>query len=145
FGACLLTALAFGVAPALFALRLDLNSTLKASSRSSTGSRGHQRFRQILIVGQFALAMVLLAGAALFARGIHELNNRREGWESELLVTANMLLPAATYPSGKEITDLQHLALEHLEALPGVVSASVSWSVPFLGLAEPRKYLVQGR
>ena len=65
FGACLFTALAFGMAPALFALRLDLNSTLKSGARGTIGDRGHQRFRHVLIVGQFALAMVLLAGAAL--------------------------------------------------------------------------------
>jgi predicted permease len=145
FAVCLMTALAFGMAPALFALRLDLNSTLKSGSRGTTGGRGHRRFRHVLIVGQFAFAMVLLAGAALFARGIHELNNRRYGWESDLLVTGNTRLPAAKYPGGKEITDFQRLALERLEALPGVVSASISYSMPFLGMAEPRKYLVEGR
>jgi putative ABC transport system permease protein len=145
FGACLLTALAFGVAPALFALRLDLNSTLKSGSRGSTGDRGHQRFRNVLIVGQFALAMVLLAGAAIFVRGIDELNNRREGWESDLLVTGNVLLPTAKYPTGNEITHFQRLALERLEALPGVTSASLSYSTPFLGMTEPRKYVVAGR
>ena len=145
FGACLGTALAFGVAPALFALRLDPNSTLKSGSRGSTGDRGHQRFRQVLIAGQFALAMVLLAGAAIFVRGLHEWNNRRFGWESAHLVTGTMLLPTATYPSGKEITEFQRLALERLEAVPGVVSASISYSMPFFGLSEPRKYLVAGR
>ncbi|HLA76379.1 MAG TPA: ABC transporter permease [Vicinamibacteria bacterium] len=145
FGACLLTALAFGVAPAHFAHRLDLNSTLKSGSRGTTGDRGHQRFRHVLIVGQFALAMVLLAGAGLFVRGLHELNNRRYGWESDHLVTGTMLLPTDTYPSGKEITAFQRLALERLEALPGVESASLSFSMPFFGLAEPRKYLVAGR
>jgi putative ABC transport system permease protein len=87
FGACLFTAVVFGVAPALFALRLDLNKTLKSGGRGATGDRGHQRFRQVLIVGQFALALVLLAGAALFVRGIQEANNRRYGWESDRLVT----------------------------------------------------------
>src|SRR5207247_5780429 len=82
-GACLFTALASGVAPALFALRLDLNKTLKSGGRGTTGGRGHQRFRQALIVGQFALALILLAGAALFVRGIHEANNRRYGWQSD--------------------------------------------------------------
>jgi predicted permease len=143
--ACLFTALAFGVAPAHFALRLDLNSTLKSGGRGTTGDRGHQRFRQFLIVGQFALAMVLLAGAALFGRGLHDLNNRQYGWESDHLVTGTMLLPTATYPGGKEITDLQRLVLERLEALPGVASASVSYAMPFFGLGEPRKYLVAGR
>ena len=145
FVACLFTALAFGVAPALFALRLDLNATLKSGSRGATGDPGHQRFRHVLVVGQFAFAMVLLAGAGLFVRGLHELNNRRYGWESDHLVTGTMHLPAATYPGDKEVTDFQRLALERLEALPGVVSASVSYSMPFFGTSEPRRYLVAGR
>src|SRR5439155_1759280 len=55
------------------------------------------------------------------------------------------VLPTTTYPGDKEITDFQRLALERLEALPGVVSASMSYSMPFFGLSEPRKYLVAGR
>jgi putative ABC transport system permease protein len=143
--ACLFTVLVFGVAPALFALRLDLNKTLKSGGRGTTGDRGHQRFRHGLIVGQFALAMVLLAGAALFVRGIHEANNRQYGWQSDHMITGTAQLPTASYPSGKEITDFQRLALERLEALPGVASASMSYSMPFFGLAEPRKYAVAGR
>ena len=145
FGACLFTALGFGVVPALFALRLDLNATLKSGARGSTGDRGHRRFRNVLIVGQFALAMVLLAGAAGFVRGLHELNNRRYGWESDRLVTGTMVLPASTYPDDKKITDLQRLALQRIEALPGVVSASLSYSMPFFGLSTPRRYVIAGR
>jgi predicted permease len=145
FGACLFTALTFGVAPAHFVHRLDLNSTLKSGSRGTTGDRGHRRFRHVLIVGQFALAMVLLAGAALFVRGLHEINNRRHGWESDQLVTGTVVLPASNYPGDRQITDFQRLALERLEALPGVASASLSYSMPFFGLSEPRKYLVSGR
>ncbi len=145
FGASLFTALAFGVAPALFVHRLDLNRALKSGGRGTTGDRGHRRFRHLLIVGQFALAMVLLAGASLFVRGLHELNNRQYGWKSDHLVTGIVVLPATTYAGDKEITDFQRLALERLEALPGVASASVSYDMPFFGLAEPRKYLVAGR
>ncbi len=145
FSACLFTVLAFGVAPALFALRLDLNRTLKSGGRGSTGDRGHQRFRHFLIVGQFAFAMVLLAGAALFARGVRELNDRHYGWHPDHLVTGTLLLPTAAYPGGKEISEFERLALERLEALPGVASASLSYSMPFFGLAGPRKYLVAGR
>jgi len=145
FGACLFTALAFGVVPAHFALRLDLNKTLKSGGRGATGDRGHRRFRQALIVGQFALAMILLGGAGLFARGLHELNNRRHGWQSDNLVAGTMVLPTTTYPGEKEITEFQRLALERVEALPGVASASLSYSMPFFGLAEPRRYLVSGR
>ncbi len=133
------------MAPALFTLRLDPIATLKSGGRGTTGDRGHRRFRNGLIVGQFALAMVLLAGAALFARGLHEINNRRHGWQSDQLVTGTVVLPGATYPSDERITDFQRLALERLEALPGVQSASMSYSMPFFGLSEARKYLVAGR
>ncbi len=144
FGACLFTVVAFGIAPALFALRLNLSSTLKSGSRGATGGRGHQRFRTVLIVGQFALAMVLLAGAALFVRGLDDLNDRHLGWESEPLVTGSLLLPTSTYSGSEEVTNFQRLALERLEALPGVASASISYSMPFFGLAEARKYVVAG-
>lgn len=143
--ACLGTALVFGVAPALFALRLDPNSALKSGSRGSTGDLGHRRFRQFLIAAQFAFAMVLLAGAAAFARGLHDWNNRRFGWEPDHVLTGTLLLPTTSYPGGGEVTAFQRLALERLEALPGVASASVSYSMPFFGLAEPRRYLVAGR
>jgi predicted permease len=144
FGACLFTAVSFGVVPALFALRLDPNRALKSSSRGITGDFRHQRFRQALIVAQFALAMVLLAGAGLFVRGLHELNNRRSGWESDRLITGNFQLPIAVYPGDEEILDFHRLALERLEALPGVRSATISSAMPFFGLAESRKYLVAG-
>jgi predicted permease len=144
-GACLFTVLAFGVAPAHFVHRLDLNSTLKSGARGTTGDRGHRRFRHGLVVGQFTLAMVLLAGAALFVRGLHEANSRRHGWQSDHLVTGTLVLPARTYPGDTPITEFQRRVLERLEALPGVASASLSYSMPFFGLAETRRYLVAGR
>jgi putative ABC transport system permease protein len=143
--ACLFTAVAFGAMPALFASRLDVIATLKSSSRGSTGDRRHRRFRHALIVGQFALAMVLLAGAALFARALHELNGRRQGWESAPLVTGNFQLPVATYAGDEDMARFHELLLQKLEALPGVTSASISYEVPFFDLAGPRSYVVAGR
>ena len=144
-GASLATVLAFGMAPALFALRLDLNGTLKSGARGTTGGRGHQRFRQVLIVGQFALAMVLLAGAALVIRGLDSLNKRRSGWESEHLVTATVLLSSARYPDAERINAFHRLVVQRLESLPGVGSVSVSSFTPFFDWADTRKYLVEGR
>lgn len=145
FAASLFTALAFGLAPALFALRLDLNHTLKSGGRGTTGGRGHQRFRQILIMGQFALAMILLTGAGLFIRGLHDLNNRRAGWESDHLVTGTILLPSANYSDAEKITAFHRLALGRIAALPGVASASISSFTPFFNWPDSRKFLVDGR
>ena len=145
FGASLVTAVAFGIAPALFALRLDLNQTLKSGGRGTTGGRGHQRFRQILIVGQFAVAMILLAAAGVYIRGLRELNNRRAGWESDHLITGTILLPTATYSDGEKITAYHRLALERLGALPGVATVSLSTFTPFFNWADARKFVVDGR
>src|SRR5205814_1872052 len=145
FAASLVTAAAFGLAPALFAMRLNVNDTLKSGARGMTGGRGHQRFRHGLIVGQFALAMVLLAGAALFARGLNELNNSRAGWQSDRVVTGTVVLPSAGYPDPERITAFHRVTLERLEAVPGVASASISAFTPFFNWGDIRKYLVEGR
>jgi predicted permease len=145
FGAALITAVVFGLAPALFALRLNVNETLKSAGRGMTGGRGHRRFRQALIVGQFALAMILLTGAALFVRGLNELNNSREGWRSEQLVTGTVVLPAASYSDPEKIASFHRLTLERLQAVPGVTSASISSFTPFFNWADIRKYVVAGR
>ena len=145
FAMALITAVAFGLAPALFALRLNVNETLKSAGRGMTGGRGHRRFRQALIVAQFALAMILLTGAALFVRGLNELNDSREGWRSEHVVTGTVVLPAAAYSDPAKIASFHRLTLERLQALPGVNSATVSSFTPFFNWADIRKYIVAGR
>src|SRR2546421_4791960 len=145
FIASLVTAIAFGLAPALFALRLNVNDTLKSGARGMTGGRGHQRFRHGLIIGELTLAMVLLTGAALFARGLDELNNPRAGWQSEHVVTGTVVLPAASYPDADRITAFHRVVLERLQAIPGVASASICSFTPFFNWGDIRKYLLEGR
>ena len=145
FLAALVTAVAFGLAPALFALRLDLNNTLKSGGRGMVGGRTHQRFRQVLIVGQFAVALTLLAAAGVEIRGLNELNNRRAGWASDHLITGTILLPTATYTDAEKITAFHRLALERLGALPGVTSVSISSFTPFFNWSDIRKFVVDGR
>ena len=145
FFASLVTALAFGIAPALFALRLDLNNTLKSGGRGTTGSRGHRRFRQVLIISQFALAMVLLTGAGVFISGLNDLNDRRSGWESAHLTTGTILLTPARYSDVEKITAFHRLALERLGSLPGVASVSISSFTPFFDWPDTRKFFVEGR
>ncbi|MEN3370929.1 MAG: hypothetical protein V7609_3072 [Verrucomicrobiota bacterium] len=145
FAASLITAVAFGLAPALFALRLNVNETLKSGARGMTGGRGHQRFRQALIVAQFALAMILLTGAALFIRGLDELNNSREGWQSDHVVSGTVILPTASYGDAGKIASFHRITLERLQSVPGVASASISSFTPFFNWADVRKYLVAGR
>ncbi|MCM2275674.1 MAG: ABC transporter permease, partial [Candidatus Didemnitutus sp.] len=143
FAASFVTAIAFGLAPALFAMRLDLNDTLKSGGRGTHGTRGHQRLRQFLIVGQFALAMVLLAGAAVFIRGLDDLHHRRSGWASTHVVTGSAVLPAS-YATPEQLAAFHRLALERLTALPGVESATLAGAAPFFHWTDVRKFAVEG-
>ncbi len=139
------TALAFGLAPALFALRLDVNDTLKSGARGAPGGAGHQRFRHVLVVCQFGLATVLLAGAGIFVNGLGELTDRRAGWESDHLISGTVVLPAGVYGGPEKIAAFQRLAVERLESLPGIASASVSAFTPFFNWGEVRKYVLPDR
>jgi putative ABC transport system permease protein len=145
FGAALITAVAFGLAPALFALRLNVTETLKSGARGSTGGRGHRRFRHALIVGQFALAMILLTGAALYIRGLDDLNNTRAGWQSDRLLTGTIVLPASTASDPEKINAFHRLALDRLKAVPGTASVSISSFTPFFNWGDVRRYLIEGR
>lgn len=145
FAAAGITALAFGLAPALFALRLNVNETLKSGSRGMTGGRGHQRFRHALIVTQFALAMVLLTGAALYIRAFDELSNARGGWNSDRLVTGTIVLPSASYSDPAKTNTFHRLTLERLSGIPGVASVSISSFTPFFNWGDVRKYIIEGR
>jgi len=145
FGASLVTAVVFGLAPALFALRLDLNHALKSGGRGTTGGRGHRHFRSLLIVGQFALALVLLSGAALFVRGLDHLNQRRSGWSSDQLVSGSLLLPAGTYADAESISAFQRRVLERLSVLPGVASASLASFLPYFNWPDTRRFLIAGQ
>jgi hypothetical protein len=64
--------------------------------------------------------MILLTGAALFVRGLNELNNSREGWRSDRVVTGTVVLPTASYGDAEKIATFHRLTLERLQALPGV-------------------------
>ena len=89
--------------------------------------------------------MILLAGAALYIRGLDELNNTRGGWQSERLLTGTVVLPAASYGDADKIASFHRLTLERLQSVPGVASVSISSFTPFFNWADVRKYLVEGR
>ena len=144
-GVSALTLLFFGIAPALFTMRVNTNATLKSGGRGATTTRGHQQFRSVLLVGQFAFAAILLAGAGFFVRGSVNLLKQHHGWESDHVVQALIVLPTDKYSDGAKISAFHRQLLERVEHLPGVESASFSYGLPYLGLRDSVQYLVEGR
>jgi predicted permease len=143
-GAALATALLVGVAPAWLISRVNVNETLKGGTRGSTADPSHHRLRNALIVGQVALTLVLLAGAAAFARGVHQLVTREAGWNPAPLLSGRILLHG--HDDQQALFRLYRQLRERLAALPGVESASVDIDLPLYGfLPGQRAYVVEGR
>jgi len=128
----LITALLFGLGPAWWVSRRASNEALKGDSRGLTGDRSQRGFRDLLIVGQFALALVLLAGAGVFIRGIERLRHHDLGWEPEPLVTAMLNMQDESVTWGLPRAKFHDGLREQLLAIPGVVNAAVSNQSPSL-------------
>ena len=129
----------------LFTGRLNTNETLKAGGRGATSGRGHQRLRHALIVGQFMLAMTLLAGAGFFLRGAGYLLHDHYGWNADNVVQAEISMPSSRDRSGAAIVAFHKRLLDEVQALPGVSAASVSYGLPYVGLRGNGRYAIEGR
>jgi predicted permease len=144
FLAALVTGLLFGITPAWLVSRVRVNEALKSGTRGSTSDRSHQRYRQALIVAQFALALILLSGATVFFRGIDRLLSRESGWDSSTLVTGKISITSALAREPERSFLFYRQIRERLAALPGVTQASVDVDLPIYGFPGPRGYMIEG-
>jgi putative ABC transport system permease protein len=139
----LLTGLIFGLAPAWQASKLNLNNTLKEGGRSSGGAR--QRLRAALVVGEVALALVLLLGAGLMIRSFIHLQNAPLGFAPENVLTMQVSLPASKYGKDAPVNFFAQL-LERLRAVPGVTDAAAVTQLPlFSGSSWAQEITLEGR
>lgn len=128
-GVALLSGLLLGLAPAFQASRPDLDRPLRDECRSTT-SRGGRRVRGAFVMVQAALALVLLVGSALLLRSFLELTRVDPGFRTENLLTFNVALPRAEYPSRDQVRHFYDALQERLEALPGVESTAGISNLP---------------
>lgn len=129
----LLTGVVFGVIPALFASRTDVSSTLKSQSRGSTAGKGHNLMRHGLIVGEIALALVLLGGAAIMNRGFARMLERNSGWDTEKILTGSLPLPENRFDNGEKRIAFYRQLETKLASLPGVEHVALTNGLPLFG------------
>jgi len=143
-GISLLTGLIFGLMPALQASRADLNSVLKeGGSRGATGMR-QNKARAVLVVGEMAMAIVLLVGAGLLIRTFAALYSVAPGFDPKNVLTLQTSLTGERFDRTAAIAELARQATEKLEALPGVQAAAASSYIPLEGgLGLP--FIIDGR
>ncbi|HVR72011.1 MAG TPA: ADOP family duplicated permease [Vicinamibacteria bacterium] len=144
-GVAVLTGLLFGLAPGLHGSRVPLADSLKEGARTGTGRPG-RRVRDLLVVSQVALALVLLVGAGLLLRSLHRLQSVDPGFEPSRLVTFNLTLPTASYGDIPKRNRFFEQVLERVAALPGVTAAGATSELPFAsGGLTPHDFIVEGR
>jgi putative ABC transport system permease protein len=128
----LLTGLLFGLAPAWHASKVDLVVSLHEAGRTASESRTGRRLRDLLVVAEIALALVLLAGAALFMNSFWRLNSTDPGFDPKNVLTFEVNWPSPKYSvprGGQAFRELQ----TRLQAIPGVRAASVGMQLPERG------------
>jgi putative ABC transport system permease protein len=141
----LLTGVGFGALPAFQASGVRLHDSLKEGGRGATdGGRG-RRLRSALVVGEVAIALVLLAGAGLLMRSFSRLQQVSPGFRPEGVVAAQVALPRPKYLNDAQYVAFANRTMSLLAQLPGVQALAVAHSVPFTGHATVRPFAVAGR
>jgi putative ABC transport system permease protein len=141
-GLSLLTALVFGVVPAVEASRLDPNGALKEGAKGTTSVKG-ARLRGALVVAEIALALMLLAGGGLLMNSFVRLSRVWPGFDETNLLTANFFLSPNRYRDEQIAPFLERL-LERVRAIPGVESAGVVNTLPVSG-GVGTDFVIEGR
>ena len=128
------TGLLFGIVPALQSSNPNLNETLRDSgARGASAGRSRQRLRSSLVVGEVALSLVLLVGAALLIRSFLGLQNIRPGFDADGLLTMRVNLTGPRYDSSFKRFAFWDRFLVDLNQRPGVVSAGITNNIPLGG------------
>ena len=139
-----LTGILFGMAPGWIAARADVAEALKEGGRSATASTMGHRIREILVISELAVALVLLVGAGLLIKGFSRLRSMNPGFNSAHVMTMYLQLPPMRYGEIPKQTQFRRELLARLNSLPGVQAAMVS-DIPLGGNYVGHRFVVDGR
>jgi putative ABC transport system permease protein len=128
-----LTALIFGLVPAMRAARKDLNQPLRDSGKGSSGGFRHGRLRDTLVVLEVALSLTLLVAAGLLMRSFVALREVHLGLQPDHILVARLPLPVDRYKTAAQVSGFYRPLLQRLKALPGVVDATETSTLPPYG------------
>lgn len=118
---CLLTGILVGLTPALSVARRDLRPSVQEGGRGIAGGAATVRTRRVMVITEFALAVILLAGAGLLFRSLLSVQNVDPGFRPERVLSMALAPPASTLPAQR--AGFYKRVLEQVESVPGVQSA----------------------
>lgn len=144
-GVSLATALLFGLVPAIQAARGEVHPVLRESGRTSTPDARRSRMRGALVVGEIAMAVVLLIGAGLLLRSLIALNRVDPGFRTENVLTMRVTLPSSDYPDDDGVVRFYRESLDQIAALPGVEAAGAVSNLPLATSLGDLNFQIEGR
>ncbi|MGC1910855.1 MAG: ABC transporter permease [Candidatus Acidiferrales bacterium] len=131
FAIAFATGLLFGLAPAISASKLDVNSMLKEASGRATGHRQGARLRSALVVGEVALAVVTVICSMLLVQSFLGQTRANPGFHPENVISAQLELPATKYQQPADIRNFYDRVMQRIQSSPDLQAAGATSSVPF--------------
>jgi putative ABC transport system permease protein len=130
---CAITAIVFGLAPAMQAAGKQLHESLKEGLRGSSAGGNRGRFRSALIVAEVAAALVLMTGAGLLIDSFARLTQVSLGFAPRGVLTFPIALPSSRYTQAEQQSSFFRLALQHVRTVPAVQAAGFVSFLPLSG------------
>jgi putative ABC transport system permease protein len=143
-GISLLTGILFGLAPALQSSSTEFQESLKEGGRQSGGGSARLRLRNLLVVSEVALSLVLLIGAGLLIRSFERVLGDKRGFDASRVLAVDLFLSPAYWEPPKQIAFFSEL-LSRVESLPGVEAVGVVSHLPLGGNNTNSGMKIEGR
>jgi putative ABC transport system permease protein len=124
------TCLVFGLIPAWHASKPDLHTTLEQTGRALAAGSNRRGFRQVLVVFQVSIAVMLVIGAGLLIRSFWLLQRVDPGFRAEGVLSASLTLPFSKYAEPAQINNFHKQLLDQISTLPGVKTATIAYDPP---------------
>lgn len=143
-GLAVLTGLVFGAVPAAAMMHGNAASMLKEDATRGSAGRGTGRMRTALVVGEVAVALMLLVGAGLLIKSYVNLRGVDPGFQSENVLTAQLVVPAARHPAAADRWRFWQRLIEETQQIPGTTVVGLTSNVPFNGSVSSGSYSIIG-
>jgi predicted permease len=144
-GAAVLSAALFGLAPAVRYSRPDVIAALRHGGRGATDHPSRYRGRNLLVVLQTAMALVLLIGSGLLARSFMRLMSTDQGFTASNVLTFRVAVPQTTYPKAPEVARFTQQLVDRLAQLPNVEAAGATTELPVVNSTSGTAFEIEGR
>jgi putative ABC transport system permease protein len=140
-----MTGVVFGLAPALHATKPDLAGAMKEGGRGSPGDSGRRRLRSALVVIEVALAFILLTGGGLLVRSFFQMMQVELGFDPTNVLTMRLPMAGDRFENPDQLTAYVRQVVTRIGAVPGVIGAAATDSLPLEGFGNGMPFLIAGR